>query len=66
MRRKKQVPPHPGRAEPAPPVRSGAPLRGARLRGERAALRGWVHLATGIVNSAPLAMLSGQRCITLL
>ncbi|VVE29372.1 hypothetical protein PSO31014_03553 [Pandoraea soli] len=24
------------------------------------------YFATGIVNSAPLAMLSGQRCITLL
>lgn len=25
-----------------------------------------IYFATGIVNSAPLAMLSGQRCITLL
>jgi hypothetical protein len=25
-----------------------------------------IYLATGMVNSAPLAMLSGQRCITLL
>jgi hypothetical protein len=28
--------------------------------------RSAAYLATGIVNSTPLAMLSGQRCITLL
>ena len=27
---------------------------------------GLAYLATGIANSAPLAMLSGQRCMTLL
>ncbi|VEH29311.1 Uncharacterised protein [Bordetella hinzii] len=30
------------------------------------ALRDRFYFATGMVNSAPLAMLSGQRCITLL
>ena len=27
---------------------------------------GWNYLAVGMLNSGPLAMLSGQRCITLL
>ncbi|CAB3834061.1 hypothetical protein LMG26686_01096 [Achromobacter mucicolens] len=44
----------------APPVRCDAPW------GEALRASGGRHLATGIVNSAPLAMLSGQRCITLL
>gem|GEM_PF-3147166 len=43
-----------------PPVRCDAPW------GEALRASGGRYFATGMVNSAPLAMLSGQRCITLL
>ena len=50
--------PQAGRTEPALPVRSDAPGEARKRFG--------ASPATGIVNSAPLPMLSGQRCITLL
>jgi hypothetical protein len=42
----------PTRCRPGPPRAARQPRDG--------------YFATGMVNSAPLAMLSGQRCITLL
>ncbi len=50
-----------GRADPG----SAGPLR-RPPGGEALRASGGAHFATGMVNSAPLAMLSGQRCITLL
>jgi hypothetical protein len=58
-----------GRLKQKAPVAVGPGACLAMRPGEQAAARAGyrlAYLATGMVNSAPLAMLSGQRCITLL
>jgi len=51
--------------DPASPVHRVRPLEGGIELHEVSEERGWAYFAVGITNSAPLPMLSGQRCMML-